>query len=108
MEIVKTGTSKSPKVQAENLEEIKSTLRKEILWELTKNLANNQKEMLRLIAIKQTTTTVPDESDSESEIVSPTLTSTPMKSKTTATTQETTPINSRNINLFPFKIITAA
>ena len=67
--------------------------------------------MLNLIAPlakKETSTNVPDESDSESEIVSPTITSTPMKFKTTATTQKTTPINSRNINLFAFKIVTAA
>ena len=44
------GTSKSPKVHNENLEEMKSTLRKEIMSDLTKILAENQKEMLKLIA----------------------------------------------------------
>ena len=44
------GTSKSPKVLTENLEEIKSSLRKEIMSDLTKILAENQKEMLKLIA----------------------------------------------------------
>ena len=39
------GTSKSPKVRTENLEELKSTLRKKILSDLTKILAENQKEM---------------------------------------------------------------
>ena len=37
------GTSKSPNVRTENLEEIKSTLRKEILSDLTKVLDENQK-----------------------------------------------------------------
>ena len=37
------GTSKSPRVLAENLEEIKSSLRKEIMSDLTKILAENQK-----------------------------------------------------------------
>ena len=44
----------------------------------------------------QTTLTVPEESDSESENVPPTVTSTPVKSKTTAATLKTTPGNSRN------------
>ena len=44
------GTSNSPKVQIENLEERKSTIRKEILSDLTKILAEIQKEMLKLIA----------------------------------------------------------
>ena len=38
------GTSKSPNVRTENLEEIKSTLRKEILSDLTKVLDENQKK----------------------------------------------------------------
>ena len=37
------GTSKSPKVITENLEEIKSSLRKEIMSDLSKILAENQK-----------------------------------------------------------------
>ena len=44
------GTSKSPRVLTENLKEIKSSLRKEIMSDLTKILAENQKEMLKLIA----------------------------------------------------------
>ena len=44
------GTSKSPRVLTENLEEIKSSLRKEIMSDLTKILAENQKELLKLIA----------------------------------------------------------
>ena len=56
--------------------------------------------MLKIVATaakkKQTTLTVAEDSDSEPEIVFPTVTSTPVRSKTTATTQKTTPINSRN------------
>ena len=44
------GTSKSPKVHTENLKEMKSTLRKKITSDLAKILAENQKEMLKLIA----------------------------------------------------------
>ena len=40
------GTSKSPKVLTDNLEEMKSALRKEIMSDLAKILAKNQKEML--------------------------------------------------------------
>ena len=64
------GTNKSPNVRTEKLEELKSTLRKEILADLTSSLAENQKEMHRLIAPfakKQPTLTVLEESDSESE-----------------------------------------
>ena len=74
---------------------------KEILSDLTKIIAENQKEMLKLMApvAKKQTLTVPEESDSESENVPPTVTSTPVKSKTTATTLKTTPVNSRNSDL---------
>ena len=44
------GTSKSPKVHPENLEEMNTTLKKEIMSDLTKILAENQKEMLKLIS----------------------------------------------------------
>ena len=44
------GRSKSAKVHTENLEEIRFTLRKEILSVVTKILAEDQKEMLKLIA----------------------------------------------------------
>ena len=49
------------------------------------------------VARKQTTLTVPEESDSESENVPPTVTSTPVKSKTTAITLKTTSVYSRNM-----------
>ena len=43
------GPSKAPRVEPENPEEIKLTLRKEIMLDLTKILAENQEEMLELI-----------------------------------------------------------
>ena len=55
--------------------------------------------MLKLIAPaakKQTALSVSDETDSESEHVPATATSTPVRPRTTATTQKTTPVNSRN------------
>ena len=94
------GTSKSPRVLTENLEEIKSLLRKEIMSDLTKILAENQKEMLKLIAPpvkKQTIIAATEETDSESENIPENATSTPIKKKTTATTRKITPVNSRNI-----------
>ena len=41
------GTSNSPKIQTEKLEERKSTIRKEILSDLTKILAEIQKEIAK-------------------------------------------------------------
>ena len=93
------GTSKSPRVVTENLEEIKSSLRKEIMSDLTKILAENQKEMLKLIVApvkKQTVIATTEETDSESENIPENATSTPVKNKTTATNRKITPINSRN------------
>ena len=93
------GTSKSPRVLTENLEEIKSSLRKEIMSDLTKILAENQKKMLKLIAPtskNQTIITATEETDSEYENVPENATSTPIKTKTNATTRKITPVNSRN------------
>ena len=93
------GLNKSPRVLTENLEEIKTSLRKEIMSDLTKILAENQKEMLKLIAPtvkKQTIITATEETDSESEYIPENATSTPIKNKTTATTRKITPVNSRN------------
>ena len=93
------GTTKSPRVLTENLVEIRSSLRKEIMSDLTKILAENQKEMLKLIAPtskKQTIITATEETDSGSENVPENATSTPIKAKTTATTRKFTPVNSRN------------
>ena len=97
-------TSKFPRVLTENLEEIKSSLRKEIMSDLTKILAENQKEILKLIAPasrKQTVITASEETDSESENVPENATSTPIKIKTIATTHKLTPVNSRNNHHFP-------
>ena len=97
------GTSKSPKVSADNLEGIKSSLRKEIMSDLSKILAENQKEMLRLIAPtakKQPAIRTAEESDSDPENIPENATSTPIRNKTTATASKTTPINSRNTNMF--------
>ena len=44
------GTSKVARIEPENLEEMKTSLRKEILSDLTKILAENQKEMPKRIA----------------------------------------------------------
>ena len=92
-------TSKSPRVISENLEDIKTTLRKEIMSDFTKILAENQKEVLKLIAPpikKQTFITAVGETDSEPENIPENATSTPIKNKTTATTRKITPVNSRN------------
>ena len=94
------GSSKSPRIITENLEEIKSSLRKEIMSDLTKILAKNQKEMLKLIAApvkKQIAIATAEETDSESENIPENATSTPIKSKTTATNHKITPVNSRNM-----------
>ena len=44
------SSSKVPRVELESLVEIKTSLRKEIMSDSTKILAENQKEMLKLIA----------------------------------------------------------
>ena len=67
--------------------------------DLAKILAENQREMLKLIAPttkKQTVITASVETDSESENVPENATSTPIRTKTSATTHKTTPIISRN------------
>ena len=97
-ESLMAGPSKSARLEPENLEEIKTSLRKEIMSDLPKKLAENQKEMLKLIAPlnkKQTVHMNAQGSDSEPENVSVTRTSTPVKTLT-ATNPKTTPVNSRN------------
>ena len=92
------SSSKVPRIKPESLTETKTSLRKEIMSDLTKILAENQKEMLKLIAPlnkKQTVHMNVQDSDSEPENVSVTRTSTPVKIHT-ATNPKTTPINSRN------------
>ena len=95
------SSSKVPRIEPEDLAEIKTSLRKEIMSDLTKILAENQKEMLKLIAPlnkKQTVHMNAQDSDSEPENVSIARTSTPVKTHT-ATNSKTTPVNSRNRNL---------
>ena len=45
IQTVVPGSSKFPKIQAEKLDEIKTSLRKVVMSDLTKILAENQKEM---------------------------------------------------------------
>ena len=95
------GPSKNLKIKTENLEEIKTSLRKEIMTDLTKILAENQKEMFKLIAPlskKRSISANIQESDSEPEDVPVARTSTPVKTNT-ATGSKMTPVNSRNIYL---------
>ena len=91
------GPSKNPRIEPENLEEIKTSLRREIMTDLTKILAENQKEMLKLIAPSNKKPVCPNvqDSDSEPESISVARTSTPVKINT-ATIPKTTPNNSRN------------
>ena len=96
------GTSKSPRKLTENLE-IRSSLRREIMSDLTKILAENQKEMLKLIAPvtkKHAEARASEETDSDPENIPENATSTPIKTKTTATTRKITPVSSRNSNSF--------
>ena len=98
-ETLVASSSKVPRVEPEDLAEIKTSLRKEIMSDLTKILAENQKEMLKLIAPlskKQTVHMNAQDSDSEPENVSKARTSTPIKTHT-ATNSKTTPVNSRNM-----------
>ena len=98
------GPSKSPKLQPERLDEIKTSLKKEIMSDLTKILADNQKGMLKLIApaIKKVSTVQNlKSSDSESEGILPNTTSTPIRTKTT--TSKTTPVNGRNTHDLNFR-----
>ena len=98
-ETLVASSSKIPRVEPESLAEIKTSLRKEIMSDLAKILAENQKEMLKLIAPlnkKQNVLANAHDSDSETENVSVARTSTPVKTHNT-TNSKTTPINSRNM-----------
>ena len=91
------GPRKSSRILPEKLDENKTSLRKKKISDLTKILADNQKEMLKLIApvIKETSTVQNlENSDSASESTLPNTTSTPIRTKTT--TSKTIPGNSRN------------
>ena len=91
------STSKSPRIQTENLDEIKTCLKREIRADLTKILGKNQKQMLELItpAVRKPNAVQNlDNSDSETETLLPNPTSFPIKTK--ATTSKNTPVNCRN------------
>ena len=91
------GPSKSPRMQFENLDEIKTSLRKEIMSDLTKILAENRKEMLKLkapVTKVQNNHLDIEDIDSETENALPTITSKPVKIKTA--TCKNTPTVSRN------------
>ena len=93
------SSSKVPRVEPESLVEMKNISKKKLMSDLTKILAENQKEMLKLVAPlnrKQTVRTEVQDTDSESKNVSVTRKSTPVKVHT-ATSSKTTPVNSRNM-----------
>ena len=84
-------------ISINELERDKNVLRKEFISDLAKMLAENQKEMLKLMAPpnKKHPVHVNDQdSGSEIENISVAITSTPVK--TNATSSKTTPSNSRN------------
>ena len=80
---------KSPKIRIENVNEIKSSLKSEILADLTKILAENQKEMLKMIeplSKRKPARKVVSDSESEEENISPVLpASTPLRSEKSKT-----------------------
>ena len=91
--------SKTTRAEPEDLNELKASLRKEILSDLSKILAENQKEMFKLIAPlskKRAVSLENQDSDSEVENTLVARTSTPVK-RVTATNTKTTPVNSRNM-----------
>ena len=93
------GPSNTPRVEPENLEEIKTSLRREIMSDLTEILAENQKEMLELIAPldkKQPVCLNVQDSESDPENITVARTSTLLKTYT-AISSKTTPSNSRNM-----------
>ena len=66
------GPNKAPKTQSEKRDEIKMSMRKEIMSDLTEILAENQKEMFKVIAPtakKQVTLQTLENSHSEPENV---------------------------------------
>ena len=92
------SSSKVPRIEPEGLAEIKTSLRKEIMSDLTKILAENQKEMLKLIAPvskKPPISSNIQDSESDQENISVARTSTPVKTQI-AISSKTTPVNSRN------------
>ena len=87
----------------ENLEEIKTSLRKEIMSDLAKLLAENQKKIMKLVVLsakKSSGHQNTQDSDSETENISEARMSTSVKTNTAA--HKTTPINSRNNYCFQY------
>ena len=85
-------------METENLEEMKTSLRREIMSDLTKILAENQREIFKLVALlskKRSASVIIQDSDSEPENISVARTSKPVKTNT-ATGSKLTPVNSRN------------
>ena len=76
--------SKFPKIELEKIDEIKTSLTKKILSDLTKILADNQKEKRKLMtpAVKKSKNRQNlEDSDSETENALPTPSSTPLNLK---------------------------
>ena len=91
------GPGQTFRVEPENLDEIKTSSRKKIMSDLTKTIAENQKEMLKLIAPLNRKLPVhlnERDSDSEPEKTSVARTSTPVKTNTAVS--KTTPVSNRN------------
>ena len=96
-ETLVSDPSKTLTVEPENLDEIKTPLRKKIMSDLVEMLAENQKEMVKLTELlskKQPVHPNNQDSDSESENISVARTSAPVKTNTAA--PETIPINNCN------------
>ena len=92
--------SKTTRTEPEDLNELKASLRKEIVSDPSKILAENQNDRFKLIAShskKRAVSLENQDSDSEVENTSVARTSTPVKT-VTATNTKTTPVNSRNNN----------
>ena len=89
--------SKTSRTETGDLNEIKASLRKEVLADLSKILPENQKEIFKLIASLNKKRTVLLEKESfDPEVDDTAQTSTPVKTVTTTNTK-TTPVNSRNM-----------
>ena len=91
--------SKTTRNEPEDLNELKASLRIEILSDLSKILAENQKEMFKLKApLRKKRAVLLENQDSDSEVENTPVarTSTPVKT-VTATNTKTTPVNSRNM-----------
>ena len=88
------SSSKSPRIQPENLNEIKTSLRKEIMSHLAKMLAENQNEVLKkLIApLNKSQQVRLNNQDSDSVPENTSVARRSMPGKTNATSSKTTPV----------------